>query len=178
MNEQFSPDSGDFGSVTSFRETQRMTQWWLWLLLGSVAASTWWGLFQQILLGKPFGNNPAPDWTMWLLWFFIGLLMPIGFWMMKLIVEVRLDHLYIRFVPFATREITFSEIASCQARRYAPIREYGGWGVRGMKSMKKMAYSAKGNQGVAVELKDGRKVMIGSQKANELERALSAAIQA
>jgi len=178
MDNEFKQESYDPGFTSTFHETQRMDSWWIVLLIGGIAAWSWWGFYQQIVLGEPFGDKPASDLGMWLITLGIGLVVPIGFAMMKLIVEVRFDRLYIRFFPFATREILFDDIATFQARLYAPIREYGGWGIRGaaMKS-RKMAYNTKGNWGVDVELKDGRFVMIGSQKANELEEAIATAIQ-
>ncbi len=178
MDKEFKQVSYSPGFTSTFHETQRMDQWWIILLIGSITAWMWWGFYQQIVLGKPFGNNPSPDWMMWLLAFGVGLVVPIGFAMMKLIIEVRSDRLYIRFYPITTREIMFSDIASFQSRLYAPIREYGGWGIRGLTlKSHKMAYNTKGNWGVDVELKDGRFVMLGSQKANELEDALTIAME-
>ena len=178
MNDEFKQESYDPGFASTFQETQRMDSWWIVLLIGGMTLWMWWGFYQQIVLGKPFGNNPSSDPMMWVITLSIGLLVPIGFAMMKLVVEVRFDRLYIRFFPFTTREIMFDDIAAFQARQYAAIREYGGWGIRGaaMKS-RKMAYNTKGNWGVDVELKNGRFVLIGSQKANELEEAITIAMK-
>jgi len=178
MNDEFKQKHYDPGFNSTFHETQRMDQWWIVLLIGGTAVLVWWGFYQQIVLGNPFGSKPASDTGMWLLAISMGLLFPIGFALMKLVVEVRYDRLYVRFFPFTTREIMFDEIAAAQARLYAPIREYGGWGIRGIsRNGAKMAYNAKGSWGVEVELKDGRLIMIGSQKANELEEALTIAMK-
>lgn len=177
MNDEFKQENDDIGFASTFHETQRMDSWWVVLLIGGISAWTWWGFYQQIVLGKPFGDQPASDPMMWLITVLVGLVFPIGFAMMKLVVEVRFDRLYIRFFPFTTREIMFTEIDSFQARQYAPVREYGGWGIRGARSLgSKMAYNTKGNWGVDVELENGRFVMIGSQRTNELEAALATAI--
>lgn len=177
MNEEFKQEEYDMGFASTFHETQRMDSWWIVLLLGGMTLWMWWGFYQQIVLGKPFGTNPSSDLMMWVITFVFGLLFPIGFAMMKLVVEVRFDRLYIRFFPFTTREIMFTDIASFQARQYSALREYGGWGIRGARSRgSKMAYNTKGNWGVDVELENGKFVMIGSQKANELEEALTTAI--
>jgi hypothetical protein len=53
--------------LSRFREERRFRQWWLWLLVGLVAALQWWGFLQQIILGQPWGDRPAPDWMMVLL---------------------------------------------------------------------------------------------------------------
>ncbi len=52
---------------SKFREEQGFRQWWIWLILGLVVAVQWWGFIQQIVLGQPWGNKPAPDWLMVLL---------------------------------------------------------------------------------------------------------------
>lgn len=66
-----------------------------------------------------------------------------------------------------------SEIAHFEARTYSPLREYGGWGIRGFGSNR--AYNVSGNHGVELVLKDGRKVLIGSQRADDLALAIAAA---
>ena len=53
-----------------------------------VAAIQWWGFIQQIVLGKPWGNNPGPDWMMWLFWVLFGIGLPVFFHILKLTVEV------------------------------------------------------------------------------------------
>jgi hypothetical protein len=155
-----------------FREVQRFQQWWIWLLVYGIALIAWYGLIQQVILGEPFGTNPAPDWAMWLIWLLCGVGIPVIFHAMKLIVEVREDHICIRYVPFVTRRIYFREIERYEARTYRAIVEYGGWGIKGW-SGKKMAYNVSGNQGVELELRDGRHVMIGSQRPQEMVQAIS-----
>jgi len=156
-----------------FREIQRFRQWWVWLLVYGIASLGWYGLIQQIIFGKPFGTNPAPDWAMWLIWLLCGIGLPVFFHSLRLIVEVREDHIYIRYAPLVTRKIPFMEIERYEARTYQPIKEYGGWGIKGW-SCKKTAYNVSGNQGVELELRDGRQVMIGSQRPQELAQAIAA----
>lgn len=73
---------------------------------------------------------------------------------------------------FIDRRIPYGEIASATARRYRPIMEYGGWGYRLGPSGK--AYNARGDEGVQLVLKTGGRVLIGSQRAEELARLISA----
>ncbi len=155
-----------------FREIQRFRQWWVWLLVYGIASLVWYGLIQQIIFGKPFGTNPAPDWAMWLIWLLCGIGLPVFFHSLRLIVEVREDHIYIRYAPLVTRKIPFVEIERYEARTYQPIKEYGGWGIKGW-SRKKTAYNVSGNQGVELKLHDGRQVMIGSQRPQELAQAIA-----
>ncbi len=85
--------------------------------------------------------------------------------------EVREDGVYLKFFPFhwGFKRYNFSDIKQFQARTYKPILEYGGWGIRFGDGI---AFNTHGNQGVQLILKDGRKILIGSQKAETLAAAI------
>ena len=63
------------------------------------------------------------------------------------------------------------EIESIESVIYRPIGDFGGWGIRF--GFKAKAYTTKGNKGVMINLKTGRKVLFGSQKSKELEKAFN-----
>jgi hypothetical protein len=102
----------------------------------------------------------------------LGMGLPLFFLAAKLTVEVAPDALRVRFHPFKGQSIAYDTIKSCEARQYRPIREYGGWGIRHGSNGK--ALTVKGNMGVQVEFKGGRRLLIGSEKAEELSAAISA----
>lgn len=157
--------------IIHFREVQYMRHvWWVMLLILGIAALMWWGFVQQILFGMPWGNKPSPDWMMWLLWLVVGVGFPLAFYWMRLIVEVLDDRVFIHYAPLIKSDILLAEIKTVEARTYQPIREFGGWGIRGRPGRR--AYNVSGNQGVEMTLQDGRKIMIGSQKAEELALAI------
>ena len=160
-----------------FREEQRFKQWWIWLLILPLAAFAWWGFVQQIILGQPFGSNPGPDWVVWLILLLVGIGLPALFISIRLIVTVGRDQITIRYRPFTTRRIGFDEIESYEARTYKPIKEYAGWGIKGW-SVERMSYSVSGREGVELTLRDGKRVMIGSQKAQQLADAIDAGVNA
>jgi len=78
----------------------------------------------------------------------------------------------IKGLLFVDRIITFDSIASAEKREYKPLVEYGGWGYRIGSSGK--AYNAQGNVGVQLVLKDGGRILIGSQRADELCESIGA----
>jgi len=156
---------------SSFSEAQRFTQVWLWVLVLVVTAIGWWGLVQQIVLGRDFGTNPAPDGILWVIFILFGIGFPLFFRSLKLVTELRDDHVYLRYFPIYTRRIPYENIRSVCARKYRPIVEYGGWGIR-WSPTNGMAYNVSGNMGVQLELTNGKRVLIGSQRADELERAI------
>lgn len=157
-----------------FHEEQAMRSvWWVMLLVMGIAAMMWWGFVQQIVLGRPWGSNPAPDWMMWLFSLAFGVGLPLFFLRLRLIVDVFPEVVVIRYLMLTTRRIATADIASFKALTYRPLRDYGGWGVRGMG--RRVAYNVKGNQGVELVLRDGRVVLIGTQEPQALALALTAA---
>jgi hypothetical protein len=92
----------------------------------------------------------------------------------RLVTEVRDDGLHARFYPFHLRwvRIPWETVRVAQARTYRPILEYGGWGIRYGFGKSGKAYNVFGNRGVQLELTDGKRLLIGSQQADELEAAM------
>ena len=57
-------------------------------------------------------------------------------------------------------------------RIYRSFREYGGHGIR--YGSKGKAYTVSGDRGVQIELLNGKQLLIGSQRAEELVQAIQA----
>ena len=57
-------------------------------------------------------------------------------------------------------------------RTYKPIVEYGGWGLRSGVFGSGQAFNVYGNIGLQLELKNRKKLLIGTQKKYEIEKAL------
>ncbi|RJP31127.1 MAG: hypothetical protein C4536_08635 [Actinobacteria bacterium] len=163
------------GGEVVFRELQRFGQWWIWSIIVAVAGFAWFTAVYQLFLGKPLGGRPAPDWILVLIWLLFGLGLPLMFISSKLMVAVRRDGLFYRYYPFHlhTHRIAFSEIKKAEARTYSPVMEYGGWGIRYGWGGRGKAYNVSGNRGVQLELVDGRRVLFGSRKADELASAIN-----
>ena len=158
-----------------FKEEQRFNQLWVLIIVFIPVGLAWYAAIQQLLLHKPFGSHPAPDLLLWVIWVVFGVLFPIFFFSVKLSTEVRYDGIYIRFFPFHRefRTLPFEAIKKYEVREYSPLREYGGYGIRYGRSGK--AYNVSGKKGVQLELVSGRKILIGSRKADELAEAIRTA---
>ena len=164
--------------VTEFHEEQQFRQPWLWLLLLVITACVIGmfahGMYTQLYLGQSWGDRPMSDSALVIsaaFSFLISAGLTLLFYKLKLITEVGPDGVHIRFFPLTRRKITFDSITSCKARTYRPIREYGGWGIRF--SRKGNAYNVSGNRGVQLEFKQGRPLLIGTQRAEELAVAIN-----
>jgi hypothetical protein len=161
-----------------FHEVQRFRQWWIWLIVLAIAALQWWAAYEQLLMGRPFGDNPAPDALLFVFFLLFGIGMPWLFLSAKLVTVVAADAIYVRFVPFHFRmiRIPFEDVVGFSAGQYSPLRDYGGWGIRFGREGK--AYNASGNLGVRLEFARGNKLLIGSQHPLEFVEAIKRAKEA
>lgn len=160
-----------------FSEMQRFRQPWFRLSLLSLAiapAVYWYGIYQQVERGQPFGNRPTGDQALLNTAIITSLFSLVVLWLlwnMELRTEVRDGGLFVRFFPFLRREIPYHDIRTAEARTCQPLREYGGWGIRIGRSG--TAYSVSGDRGVQLVLASGKRLFIGSQRADELALALA-----
>ena len=157
-------------------EVQQFRQVWIWAIVSALAGLVWYAAVRQLLLHRPFGGIPMPVIPLVIFWFIFGIGLPALFFFARLVTKVRDDGIYICFFPFhwAFRRIAFTEVKQSKVRTYRPIREFGGWGIRYGRTGK--AYNVSGDRGVEIELSNGNRLLIGSQRAEELWRAIQTKI--
>lgn len=167
---------------TYFREEQRFTQYWLWVLLVLVITAVllpiFAALYAELIEGRSFGENPSSTATLLIMFFMVaglssGIL--VLFWRTKLVTVVNKDGISLRFPPFFSRERKFEadSIAEYYIRQYKPIREYGGWGIRLGLTGYGRAYNVKGKTGLQLVFKNGKGLLIGTQRSAALMRAMN-----
>jgi hypothetical protein len=100
-----------------------------------------------------------------LLFLIVGLL-----FLLQLKTTVDDEGIHYQFIPFHFKQktILWQDIKSAEVRKYEPLKEYGGWGIKGF-SKKNRAYNVKGNIGLQLVLKTGDKILFGTQKEEELK---------
>ncbi|NIS62676.1 MAG: hypothetical protein GTO13_18825 [Proteobacteria bacterium] len=169
--------NGKENETRNFREVQQFRQTWVWGLVLPISLFLiilfGYGMVKQLILGHPWGSKPMSDTALAIigpLWVLFAVGLAYLFYSMKLITEVRSDGLYIRFFPLTHQRILFEEIRGCEVRTYNPIREFGGWGIRYGRGKK--AYNVSGNRGVQLGLSNGKRLLIGSQRPEELAQAI------
>jgi len=161
-------------SKVHFNEEQRFNQWWIWAILILVAGFWIWQMVQQVFMGIPVGNNPAPNVVV----FLIGLFPAFGIWLfrsMTLVTTIDETGVYYRFRPFQRKpkHIKPEDIARFDVKKYNPILDYGGWGIRLGTSKKGNAYNVSGNMGVLFEFKNGKRFMLGTRNPEAIRSALN-----
>jgi uncharacterized membrane protein len=156
-----------------FKEEQGFRQLWVWLIM-----LVSFGLPIVLVLAEIVEQGTQSDDTRTLyivLVVLVVLALPfVGLFLkMKLTVEINENGLRFKFPPLKNKwnVIEKQEIVQYEVRQYKPISEYGGWGIKGNK--KNRAYNVNGNIGLQLELCNGRKVLLGTQKKQAIEHAMN-----
>lgn len=166
-----------------YKEIQQTKPRWVWAVVvlacvvpAGILIAT---LVRQLQNGTPVGNHPMSNGgliativlfcalDLAILWLFAK-------W--QLLIEVRNEGLFVHMRPFVRRTIAWDDIESADARTYKPLAEYGGWGIRGTR--KNRALSMSGNRGVQLVLKDGDRLLMGSQNPEPLAEAIRRKLRA
>lgn len=160
-----------------FEEKQRFTQWWLWSIIVSAALVVF-GIFgnamwQQLVLGKPWGERPMPDDFLIMFTLFnitAVVVMLLVFFNAMLEVVVDKNSVSYRYFPLIRRwrRIERETIQSFAARDYY-LKGYGiRYDLRGNKSV-----TVKGSSGVELTMLGGKKLLLGTQQPGEFLNALN-----
>ena len=149
-----------------FSERQRFRQPVLWaLLLGGL------GLFVT-LMEQGRGADPAR-----LPGLVVGgavlLLVIVFFAWIRLDTRLDQEGVHFRFFPFHRRErsIPWADVERAWVRSHRPIREFGGWGIRVGRGGR--AYTVAGTTGLQLVLRDGTRILLGTNRGSRLKVALS-----
>ena len=149
---------------TNFTETQKFTQWWLWLILIAVSAISFYAIVQQIILDKgPFGDKPMPNEGL-IITSVIMLSLLVLFYILKLKTKITSESIHFKFIPFLSKTILWEDVKAAKVIDYGFV---GGWGIRFWTGYGTV-YNVKGSKGLLVELKSGKQFIIGTQKEKEL----------
>ena len=151
-----------------FKEEQKFTQWWLWIILIGIGLLPVFGIYKQLIIGEKFGSKPMSDIGLIFFAIFIFSLIAL-FWFMRLKTEIDKSGIRMSFFPFVKKKVNWNEIKRVKIVDYGFV---GGWGIR-LWTKYGTVYNTKGKIGLAIELNNGKKFLIGTQKENELNRILN-----
>ena len=163
-----------------FSEEQRFDQLWLKvplyvLAVGNIILFAY-GFYKQLIAGKPWGDNPMSDVGLAFSTFAVLLIWGMVFYLFektKLITAIYEKEIRLRFPPFFFKEkiIPLQMIKNMEVRKYNPITEFGGWGLR--YGLRGKAYNVKGNMGLQIQFINSKKLLIGTQKPDQVTWAIS-----
>lgn len=149
-----------------FVEIQRFRQPWLWALILGVGVAVVWAL-----LALPRPMEAAGRWSAVAGVGTVALLVLL-FGVLRLEVRIDLEGVRYQMFPFHLRgrRIPWSRVERAWVRRYSPLREYGGWGMRWGAGGR--ALNVAGSEGLQLVLEDGERLLLGTQQASRLRIAL------
>lgn len=157
-----------------YREEQNFG-WWVYALLAAMAAI---GLLVAYWIPPDKAPDPSGLRVEIPLVLAVGLILPsvLVAGVLRMTTEVTPTQLRVWFgwLPTYRKAVSIGEIQALEVVRYRPIRECGGWGIRTGPNGERVL-NARGDRGVRLLLNDGTRLLIGSQRPDELARALQQA---
>jgi hypothetical protein len=166
-------------AVVVYREEQNF-DWRVYALIAATVPLVWFGLFwvhdQGAALAAPdsFGSLELTVGV------FAGLVLPVlvVVGLLRMTTEVAPTDLRVWFgwIPTYRKIVPIGTIVRIEVVTYRPLVDYGGWGIRTGRDGVRVL-NARGNQGVRIDLADGTKLLIGSQRPEDLARALERALR-
>jgi hypothetical protein len=155
-------------SAILFSERQRFRQIWIWLFLLVLDGYLLFKLFKHPTHSQPFNKDflvPA----------IVVLVVTVLFSVLRLDTQIREDGVYVRFFPVRLhfRKYPWEDIEKIFIRKYSPLIEYGGWGIRFSLSGKGRALNISGNKGIQLVFSNQARLLIGTNKPEEAALALS-----
>ena len=122
-------------------------------------------VFGMVIVILQFSADMDPQTirTLWIIWLVMALVDG-AILSIRMVTEIRPDGVvvYCRPLRFLRREISWDAIEHVYARQYRPLAEYGGWGIRF--GTQGTAYNMRGHQGIQFEMKQGQRLLIGTQQ--------------
>lgn len=165
--------------MNTFSETQDTRKPWfiaipiiLWIAYMVYAVIT---LYNYQTYGTPLGKNgeEMPVALFIVIMVFLSLTFAFLLFIMlrlELKVSITSSGIYFEMPPFK-KPVTYKpeEIEFAYVRKYLPIRQYGGWGWRGIHDK---AYNVSGRWGIQIILKNKRRVLLGVKNHEQAATAL------
>lgn len=155
-----------------FQEEQRFNQW---LLLPIIALP----LIGIIILSlqKNEVNSISNNESFWGILITTFTVLVVFIFILSINLKTKIDNLgiFYQFFPIHINQkfISWNEIEKCYIKKYNSIRDFGGYGYRvSLFKNKGKAINVRGNYGLQLEFKNGKKLLIGTQKQSELAKVL------
>ena len=159
--------------MSVFSETQKFDQWFMIVIYVAIVGILIYCSYTWYIAPEAVDKAGLYDTSSRLLVMASMILTLFIFYLFRLTTEIDEIGVHYRFRPihFSRQTIRWDEMEKCYVRTYSPIREYGGWGYRFSVQMGK-AYNVKGNKGIQIVLKSGKKILIGTQRMEDADAVI------
>jgi hypothetical protein len=105
----------------------------------------------------------------------IPLVLVVGVLRMTTVVTPGELHVWFGWLPTYRKVVLLGTVQRVEVVRYRPFADFGGWGIRIGRDGER-ALNARGDRGVRLFLADGTRLLIGSQRPEELARVIAQAL--
>jgi hypothetical protein len=150
-----------------FREVQKFNQWWMWLIYLVILAIPIFAMYQHWETGAVLGDQVMSDEGL-LVFFLFSLLFVVFNLIVRMETELNSEGIHLRFRPFLKREFRWDEVREAEVIRYGFV---GGWGIR-LWTRYGTVYNVSGAMGLVIRLKNGKRLVIGTKKSEEMKAVL------
>jgi hypothetical protein len=155
-----------------FHEKQKFTFLPAKIIVGLIQVLFLWGLIQQVIFDKPWGVKPASDSALIIINIGVFLLLLL-FISIKLKTDITEENISFQMLPFQIRKrsIPWNKVQQARVIKYDGFNEYWGFGIKYMRG-KGWCYTLPGEYGIKLILKNGKQILIGTDKPKELHQTV------
>jgi len=143
-----------------FTEIQKFRQWWLWVLLLSSS------FVPMYLIYKESRENSFSNDHLLTIVIFVSVILLL--WFSKLETIVTEKYIQVKYFPFVNKTFQLNDIEFMSLIDYGFV---GGWGIR-FWTRYGTVYNTSGSKGLHIQLKNGKTLVIGTQKPEKLEKII------
>ncbi|MGB7785443.1 MAG: hypothetical protein WBL27_05015 [Salinimicrobium sp.] len=157
-----------------FQEKQFLNRWWLLMFILAIIV---------IVVGTAYyaTRKASEDTALIVSIISLAITIPIVFGLLYLRLQTRIDDrgitAYFKPFSFTRRTFAWKDMSECYVREYDPVKEFGGWGLRGLGHSWK-SYNVYGNKGIQIVTKDGHKFLLGTQRPKAAKDIIKTHFQA
>lgn len=159
-----------------YREEQRFG-WWTYAVAALILGLCWYLFIDRGPAGGPAVGRRVQDLSgVAAAGMGLPILLVVGVLRMTTLVTPTEVRVWFGWIPAYRRILPIGTVARVEVVQYRPIADYGGWGIRHGPDGERVL-NARGNRGVRLHLVDGSRLLIGSQRPEELALAVEGALR-
>ena len=163
-----------------YQEKQNFRKPGMWIFVSAtmlpVNGVLLYGLYQQLVLGEPWGSEPNSDITLIVVTLIIMLFSAIMFWLIitvELVMAIKDKAVYYQFRPFKEKVINFRDLLSWEVKSIKPVLGFGRFGIS--ITAKSKTYIVNGTNALFLKPKKGKQIVIDTINPEGIKVAMTKA---